>query len=160
VIRNLWNSTFPDFVFEEQFLDAKVANFYAQENRLANLYKIFAALAVFLSCLGLYGLASFMALQRVKEVGIRKVLGASAWSIIYLFSKEFLLLIGIAFAIAVPLAWYFMNGWLKDFAYRIDISWEIILLSGLLAIAVALLTISLKAVKAALANPVKSLRSE
>lgn len=159
-LRNLWNRTFPDFVFDEQFLDAKVANFYAQENRLANLYKIFAALAVFLSCLGLYGLASFMAVQRVKEVGIRKVLGASAWGIIYLFSKEFLLLIGIAFAVAVPLAWYFMNGWLNDFAYRIDISWEIILISGLLAITVALLTISLKAVKAALANPVKSLRSE
>jgi ABC-type antimicrobial peptide transport system permease subunit len=101
-----------------------------------------------------------MAVQRVKEVGVRKVLGASAWRIVFLFSKEFLVLIGIAFAIAVPVAWYFMSSWLKDFTYRINITWDLILIAGILAIAIALLTISLKAVKAALANPVKSLRSE
>lgn len=159
-LRKLWASTFPDFVFEEQFLDEKVASFYAQEQRLSGLYKIFAGLAMFLSCLGLYGLVSFMTIQRVKEVGIRKVLGASSLKIVFLFSKEFLILITIAFVIAAPIAVYFMNSWLKDFAYQIDISWEIIALAGLSATLIALLTISVKAVRAALANPVKSLRSE
>jgi predicted permease len=159
-LRTLWTTTFPDFVFEEQFLDEKVGHFYAQEQRLSGLYKIFAALAMFLSCLGLYGLVSFMAIQRVKEVGIRKVLGASSLKIVLLFSKEFLMLIGIAFVIATPLAVYFMNNWLKEFAYQIDISWEIIVLAGISAAAIALLTISVKAVRAALANPVRSLRSE
>ncbi|MCG2617155.1 ABC transporter permease [Terrimonas sp. NA20] len=159
-LRQLWTATFPDFVFQEQFLDEKVANFYAQEQRLSGLYKIFAALAMFLSCLGLYGLVSFMAIQRVKEVGIRKVLGASSLKIVLLFSKEFLILIGIAFVIAAPLAVYFMNKWLKEFAYQIDISWEIIMLAGISAAVIALLTISVKAIRAALANPVRSLRSE
>jgi putative ABC transport system permease protein len=159
-LRKLWTSTFPDFVYEEQFLDEKIASFYAQEQRLSGLYKIFAALAMFLSCLGLYGLVSFMAVQRVKEVGIRKVLGASSMKIVLLFSKEFLILIAIAFVIAAPLAVYFMRSWLKDFTYQIDISWEIIALAGLSASVIALLTISAKAVRAALASPVKSLRSE
>ncbi|HKC35324.1 MAG TPA: FtsX-like permease family protein, partial [Chitinophagaceae bacterium] len=117
-------------------------------------------LAIFLSCLGLYGLVSFMAVQRVKEVGIRKVLGASVNSIILLFSKEFLLLICIAFVIAAPLAWYYMQDWLQDFVYRINISWWLLLLAGIMAIVVALITVSFQAVKAALANPVKSLRTE
>jgi ABC-type antimicrobial peptide transport system permease subunit len=159
-VEKTWNEVYPDYVYEPKFLDAKIENFYAQENRLSQLYKIFAVLAIFLSCLGLYGLASFMAAQRIKEVGIRKVLGASIHSIILLFSKEFLVLIGIAFVIAAPIAWYFMNGWLQDFVYRIQISWWILLLSGLLAVVVALLTIGFKAVKAAVANPVKSLRTE
>jgi putative ABC transport system permease protein len=155
-----WNEVYPDFVYEQKFLDAKIENFYNQESKLAELYKIFAVLAIFLSCLGLYGLASFMAVQKTKEVGIRKVLGASVNNIIFLFSKEFLLLIGIAFLIAAPLAYYFMHGWLQDFVYRVNISWWVIALAGLIAIAVALITISFKAVKAAVANPVKSLRSE
>jgi putative ABC transport system permease protein len=124
------------------------------------LYKIFAAIAIFLSCLGLYGLASFMAMQRIKEVGIRKVLGATIGSIVYLFSKEFVILISIAFFIATPLAWYFMNKWLQEYAYRISISWWLFAASGLVAIVVALATISFQAIKAAVANPVDSLRSE
>ena len=159
-VEALWNEVYPDYVYEPRFLDAKIDNFYAQENKLSQLYKIFAALAVFLSCLGLYGLVSFMAAQRIKEVGIRKVLGASVKSIILLFSKEFLILIGIAFVIAAPLAWYFMHSWLQDFVYRITISWWILLLAGLIAVIVALITISFKAIKAAIANPVKSLRTE
>lgn len=159
-VEEIWNEVYPDFVYEQRFLDAKIANFYTQERRLSDLYKVFAALAIFLSCLGLYGLASFMAVQKTKEVGIRKVLGASMNNIIFLFSREFLMLIGIAFLIAAPLAWYFMHNWLQDFVYRVDISWWILALAGLLAVAIALITISFKAVKAALANPVKSLRTE
>lgn len=159
-VKKIWEQTFPDYVYEYRFLDDKIENFYKQENQLAQLYKIFAAIAIFLSCLGLYGLASFMAVQRIKEVGIRKVLGASACSIVYLFSKEFIILIAIAFAIATPLAWYYMHQWLQDYAYRIDISWWLFAAGGLAAIIIALATISFQAIKAAMANPVKSLRME
>ncbi len=159
-VEAVWNEVYPDFVYEQKFLDAKIENFYTQEGKLSELYKVFAILAIFLSCLGLYGLASFMAVQKTKEVGIRKVLGASVNNIIFLFSKEFLMLIGIAFLIAAPLAYYFMHDWLQDFVYRVNISWWVIALAGLIAVVVALITISFKAVKAAIANPVKSLRSE
>jgi putative ABC transport system permease protein len=159
-ITTLWNKVFPDYVPEQSFMDARIENFYIQEQRLSNLYKIFAGIAIFLSCLGLYGLASFMAAQKIKEVGIRKVLGASVNSIIMLFSKEFLVLIAVAFLIAAPLAWYFMHGWLQDFVYRISIPWWILVLAGILAALIALITVSFQAIKAALANPVKSLRSE
>jgi len=159
-VKNLWEQTFPDFVFEYKFLDEKIDRFYKQENQMSQLYKIFAAIAIFLSCLGLYGLASFMAVQRVKEVGIRKVLGASAAHIVYLFSREFILLIAIAFAIATPIAWYYMHTWLQGYAYRISISWWIFVAGGLAAVFIALATISFQAIKAARANPVKSLRSE
>ena len=159
-VKNLWEQTFPDFVYEYKFLDDKIGSFYKQENQIAQLYKIFAAIAIFLSCLGLYGLASFMAVQRVKEVGIRKVLGASAANIVYLFSKEFILLITIAFAIASPIAWYYMHTWLQDYVYRINISWWIFFAGGLTAVFIALVSISFQAIKAAGANPVISLRSE
>jgi ABC-type antimicrobial peptide transport system permease subunit len=159
-IKKIWEQTFPDYVYEYKFLDDKIASFYKQENQLSQLYKLFAAIAIFLSCLGLYGLASFMAVQRIKEVGIRKVLGATAGNIVYLFSKEFIILISIAFLIATPLAWYFMNKWLQDYAYRIDISWWLFAAGGLVAIIIALATISFQAIKAAVANPVKSLRTE
>jgi ABC-type antimicrobial peptide transport system permease subunit len=159
-VKNIWEQTFPDYVYEYRFLDDKIESFYKQEAQLAQLYKIFAAISIFLSCLGLYGLASFMAVQRIKEVGIRKVLGATAGNIVYLFSKEFIILIAIAFTIATPLAWYFMRQWLQDYAYRINISWWLFAASGLVAIIIALLTISFQAIKAAIANPVKSLRTE
>ncbi len=159
-VKKIWEQTFPDYVYEYKFLDDKIESFYKQENQLAQLYKIFAAIAIFLSCLGLYGLASFMAVQRIKEVGIRKVLGATVSNIVYLFSKEFIILIAIAFAIATPIAWYYMHQWLQDYAYRINISWWIFIVGGLVAIIIALATISFQAVKAAIANPVKSLRTE
>jgi ABC-type antimicrobial peptide transport system permease subunit len=159
-IKKIWQHTFPDYVYEYRFLDDKIANFYEQENQLSQLYKIFAAIAIFLSCLGLYGLASFMAAQRIKEVGIRKVLGATSANIVYLFSKEFILLIAIAFTIATPIAWYYMNQWLQDYAYRISISWWLFAAGGLAAIIIALATISFHAIKAVMANPVKSLRTE
>lgn len=159
-IEKTWNQTFPEFVFEYKFLDDKIESFYKQENQLSQLYIIFAVIAIFLSCLGLYGLASFMAVQRIKEVGIRKVLGATSRSIVYLFSKEFIILISIAFVIATPLAWYFMNKWLQDYVYRIDISWWVFIIGGVASIIIALATVSFQAIKAAMTNPVKSLRNE
>ena len=159
-IKKIWEQTFPNYVYEYRFLDDKVAGFYKQENQLSQLYKIFAAIAIFLSCLGLYGLASFMAVQRIKEVGIRKVLGATAGSIVYLFSKEFIILIAIAFTIATPIAWYFMHQWLQDYAYRVNISWWLFAAAGLAAIIIALATVSFQAIKAAIVNPVESLGSE
>jgi len=159
-VKKFWEQTFPNFVYEYRFLDDKIDNFYKQENQLAQLYKIFAAIAIFLSCLGLYGLASFMAVQRIKEIGIRKVLGATAGNIVYLFSKEFIVLIAIAFAIATPIVWYCMHQWLQDYVYRIKISWWLFAAGGLVAIIIALATVSFQAIKAAIANPVKSLRTE
>ena len=159
-VKKIWEETLPDFVYEYQFLDDKIAGFYKQESQLAQLYKIFAAIAIFLSCLGLYGLALFMTVRRTKEVGIRKVHGASAASIVYLFSKEFILLIAIAFAIAAPVAWYYMQNWLQDYAYRINISWWLFAAGGFVTIVIALATISFRAIKTALENPVNSLRSE
>jgi len=155
-----WNKFYPEYAMNGGFLDESIAQFYRQEEQLSLLYKIFAGLAIFISCLGLYGLVSFMAVQRVKEVGIRKVLGASIGNIIYLFSKEFTILIGVAFIIAVPVAWYMMSNWLNNFAYRININIGVFLLAVVISIIIALITVGYKAIKAAVANPVKSLRSE
>ncbi|HMI61550.1 MAG TPA: ABC transporter permease [Puia sp.] len=159
-IEKIWNTTYPDYVFEYQFLDEKIAGFYKEEARLSQIYEIFASIAIFLSCLGLYGLASFMAVQRLKEVGIRKVLGATAANIVYLFSKEFVLLIGIAFLISTPIAWYFVDQWLMQYVYRISISGWIFVAGGLLALLIALATVSFQAFRAAAVNPVKNLGSE
>ncbi|MBZ4190443.1 ABC transporter permease [Niabella beijingensis] len=159
-IERIWSKTYPDFVYEYQFLDEKIASFYKQERQLSLLYQLFAGVAIFISCLGLYGFVSFMAVQRIKEVGIRKVLGASAGNIVYLFSKEFTLLIGIAFLIAAPLAYYFMHRWLQNFAYRIEIGVGIFVSTILIAEIIAWLTVGYRAIKAAVANPVKSLRTE
>jgi putative ABC transport system permease protein len=159
-IEKLWNNTYPDFVYEYQFLDDKMASFYKQENQLSQLYKIFAGIAIFISCLGLYGFVSFMAEQRTKEVGIRKVLGASVASIVYLFSKEFTMLIGIAFFIATPIAYFFMHQWLQNYAYRTNIGVGIFLLTIFVSELIAWLTVGYQAIKAAVANPVTSLRTE
>jgi predicted permease len=159
-MEKLWTAAFPDFVYEYTFLDEKIDRFYRQENQLSYLYTIFAAIAIFISCLGLYGLVSFMAAQRIKEVGIRKVLGASVNNIVYLFSREFTLLILLSFGIAAPLAWFLMNGWLQDFEYRIKLGAGIFALAIVSSILIAWLTVAYKAIRAALVNPVKSLRSE
>lgn len=159
-VKSIWEQTFPNFVYEYRFLDDKITGFYKQQNQLAQLYKIFAAIAIILSCLGLYGLASFMAVQRKKEVGIRKVLGATNGHIVYMFSKEFILLIVIAFAIGAPIAWYYMHQWLQDYAYRIHISWWLFAVGGLVSLLIALSTVSFQAMKATNANPVKSLGTE
>jgi putative ABC transport system permease protein len=159
-VEKLWNEVYPDYAFEYKFMDDRIASFYKQENQLSQIYECFAVIAILLSCLGLYGLASFMAVQRIKEVGIRKVLGSSVGAIVYLFSKEFVILIGIGFAIATPITWYLMNQWLQDYIYRIHIHWSIFVLAGIIAIGIALATVSYQLIKAALVNPVKSLRSE
>jgi putative ABC transport system permease protein len=159
-IELLWRNNYSDYIFEYSFLNDKIAGFYKQEEQLSRLYKIFAGIAIFISCLGLYGFVSFMAVQRIKEVGVRKVLGASVMNIVYLFSKEFTVLIAIAFLIAAPVAHYFMQQWLQKFAFRIDISIQIFLVTLLSAVIIAWLTVAYQAIKAALANPIKSLRSE
>jgi ABC-type antimicrobial peptide transport system permease subunit len=141
-------------------MNEKINNFYKQESQLALLYKLFAGIAIFISCLGLYGLISFMVVQKTKEVGIRKVLGASAANVVYLFSREFTILIIIAFALAAPVAYYMMSEWLKNFAFRIDIGVLVFLIAIVASIAIAWITVGYKSIKAAIANPIKSLRSE
>jgi predicted permease len=159
-VERIWNSTFPDYVYESRYLDDTIGDFYKAENQIAELYKVFAATAILISCLGLYGLVSFMALQRTKEVGIRKVLGASVGSIMYLLSREFALLVGIAFLAAAQIAVTIMNSWLQEYAYRISIGAGTLMVAGGLALAIALLTVSYHAVRTALANPVDALRYE
>lgn len=159
-VQKLWETTYPEYAYNGYFLDENIAQFYRQENQLALVYKIFAFIAIFISCLGLYGLVSFMAVQRTKEVGVRKVLGASVFNIVFLFSKEFMILIAIAFLIAMPAAWYMMSGWLQNFAYRIPLTAGVFVLAIVSSVAIAWVTVGYKAVKAALVNPVKSLRSE
>ena len=159
-IEKLWNESYPEYVYQYSFLDETIANFYQQENQLSTLYKIFAAIAILISCLGLYGLVSFMAVQRTKEVGIRKVLGATARHIVYLMSKEFTLLIIIAFVISAPVGYYIMHKWLQNYTYRIPLSASIFLLAIAGSIVIAWITAGQRAIKSALANPVKSLRTE
>jgi putative ABC transport system permease protein len=159
-VEKLWNRTFPESVYDYKFLDASIASFYKQEDELSQLYKIFAAIAIFISCLGLYGLVSFMAAQRIKEVGIRKVLGATAKNIVYLLSKEFTLLIIVAFVVSAPIAYYFMSQWLNNYAYRIQLGAFIFIIAITSSIVIAWITVAQHAIKAAMANPVKSLRTE
>ncbi len=159
-IKRLWDKYFPEYVYNASFLDENIEQFYQAETRLSAMYKVYALLAIFISCLGLYGLVSFMVVRKTKEVGIRKVLGASVQSILYLFSKEFTILITLAFVIAAPAAWYLMNNWLKDFAYKIDIGIGVFLVAIVASVLVAWITVGYKAMSAATANPVKSLRSE
>jgi putative ABC transport system permease protein len=159
-IENKWKTLLPDRPFSYYFLDEFFNRQYRGEVRFGNLFLNFAVLAIFISCLGLLGLASYSTIQRTKEIGIRKVMGASVSNIVNLLSIDFLKLVFISFIIAAPLAWYFMHEWLKDFAYRININWWIFLVAGVTAVLIALFTISFQAIKAAIANPVKSLRSE
>lgn len=155
-----WNKSFPEYAYTSSFMDEDIAAFYKQEEQLSLLYKIFAGIAIFISCLGLYGLVSFMAVQRVREIGIRKVLGASVRHIIYLFSKEFIILIFVGFVVAIPVAYIMMNSWLQNFVFRIKITPAVFLIAVLVSIIIAWVAVGYKSIKAALANPVKSLRSE
>lgn len=159
-IESKWKTFMPKWPFSYFFLDESFDKQYRSEERFGKLFFNFSILAIFISCLGLLGLASYSTMQRTKEIGIRKVMGASVQGIIGLLSKDFLKLVVLSFVIAAPVAWYFMHGWLKDFAYRITISWWVFILAGVLALVIALVTISFQAVKAAIANPVKSLRTE
>jgi putative ABC transport system permease protein len=159
-IESVVKSQNPGYPFEYRFMDEEFHKQFQSEMLVEKLSRIFAGLAIFISCLGLFGLAAYTAERRTKEIGIRKVLGASVAGIAGLLSLDFLKLVFLSFLIAFPLAWYFMDQWLQDFAYRVSISWTIFLFAGVAALAVALLTISFQAVKAALANPVRNLRTE
>jgi len=159
-IRRLFESTFPEQVFNGQFLDERIAEFYRDEARFSALCKGFAALAILISCLGLYGLATLSTVQRTKEIGIRKVLGASVGNVVGLLSKDFLLLVLLAALVAVPLAWYAMDAWLQDFVYRTPLSWGLFAGTVGLSLVIAFVTVGVRTWSAARENPVKSLRSE
>jgi len=159
-VEKIWLSLYPDFLFQYEFMDEQIKNLYIQEQKLYNAFIIFSLIAILIGSLGLYGLVSFTAAQRTKEIGIRKVLGAKVIQITSLLSKEFLLLVLIACLLAWPLAWQGMNAWLENFAYRIEINLWMFLLSGIIGLLITLITVSSQTVKAAVANPVKSLRSE
>jgi len=159
-VESKWKNLIPNRPFSYFFLDESFDKQYRSEERFGKLFLNFAILAIFISCLGLLGLASYSTIQRTKEIGIRKVLGASVSNIVNLLSKDFLKLVAISAVIAFPVAWFAMNKWLQDFAYRIGISWLVFLMAGITATLIALFTISFQAIKAAIANPVKSLRTE
>jgi putative ABC transport system permease protein len=155
-----WHQLNPNEPFEYSFLDEDFQKNYEAENRLASIVGYFTVIAILISCLGLFGLATFSAEQRTKEIGVRKVLGASVKGIVALLSKDFLKLVAISVVVASPVAWWVMHKWLQDFAYRINISWMVFLITTVLALLIAMITISFQAIRAALANPVKSLRTE
>jgi len=159
-IRKKFDAFFPGNLYDYFFLDDHFNEQYKNDRLFGKVFAIFSGFAIFIACLGLLGLSLFATMQRTKEIGVRKVLGASVTNIVVLLSKDFIRLVIIAFIIATPVAWYVMHNWLRDFAYRINISWWIFFAAGLLAVIIALGTISFQAIRAAIANPVKSLRTE
>ncbi|MBA2248746.1 MAG: ABC transporter permease, partial [Chitinophagaceae bacterium] len=159
-VENVVKANNPGYPFESSFMDDQFGKLFQSEMLIGKLSRLFALLTILISCLGLFGLAAYTAERRTKEIGIRKVLGASVTNMITLLSKDFLLLVAIASIVAFPFSWWVMNKWLQDFAYRINISWWVFLIAGGLAVIIALFTVSFQAVKAAIANPVKSLRNE
>lgn len=155
-----WNEMAPGKPFSYRFLDDSFDDMYRSEQRIGSLAVLFSILAIFIVCLGLFGLTTYMAEQRIKEIGVRKVLGSSVTGIVKVFSADFIKLVLIALGIAVPLSWYFMHQWLQDFAYRVSIEWWVFAAAGILAVAIAMITVSFQAIKAATADPAKSLRTE
>ena len=155
-----WNKFFPGNTFEYFFLDDHFNKQYKADQRFGQVFGLFTTLAILVACLGLFGLASFTTLQRTREIGIRKVLGASVSGILKLLYREFALLLLIAFVVAIPLAWLTISNWLQNYAFRINIHWMFFVLPFIVILVIALLTVSFQSVKAALANPVKSLRTE
>lgn len=159
-IENKYKAVASGLPFEYEFLDESFDTMYRQERRVGKVALTFALLAIIIACLGLFGLATYIAEQRTKEIGIRKVLGASVSSIVKMLSTDFVKLVLLAFLIATPIAWWFMNQWLQDFAFRIDLSWWIFAITGIVSLLIALFTLSFQAIRAALSNPVKSMRTE
>ena len=155
-----WKKFFPETPVDYTFLDENFDRLYQSEQRQATIFTAFACIAILIACLGLFGLSAFAISQRIKEIGVRKVLGASVRGIVVLLSKDFLKLVGVAAVMAFPIAWYAMNNWLKDFAYRIPIQWWVFIVAGILAAMIAFVTVSFQAIKAGISNPVKSLRTE
>ena len=159
-MKQQWAAYNTEEPFSYAFMDDLYNKTYAAEQKTGTILNIFAVLTIFVACMGLFGLATYTAEQRSKEIGIRKVLGASVMQVTQMLSKEFVKLVLIGCVIAFPLSWWAMHKWLQDFAYRIDISWWVFVLVAIIALLIALLTVSFKAIRAALANPVKSLRAE
>ncbi|WP_130855046.1 ABC transporter permease [Olivibacter jilunii] len=159
-IENIWKKYVDDVPFEYSFVDEAFGDKFKTEERIGKLSSYFAVLAIFISCLGLFGMASFVAEQRTKEIGIRKVLGASVANLLRLLSKEFVLLVTISCIIAVPVAWYYLGQWLSNYDYRVEISWLVFIAAAVLALIITLFTVGFQAIKAATANPVTSLRNE
>jgi putative ABC transport system permease protein len=159
-LEKTWKKFFPETPVDYTFLDENFDRLYQSEQRQATIFTVFACIAIFIACLGLFGLSAFAISQRIKEIGVRKVLGANVQGIVGLLSKDFLKLVGIASVMAFPVAWFAMNNWLKDFAYRVNIQWWVFIVAGILAATIAFITVSFQAIKAAIANPVKSLRTE
>jgi putative ABC transport system permease protein len=159
-VSSVWKDFVPHQPARYSFLDQRFARMYTDVQRTGSIFTSFAILAIIVACLGLLGLSAFMAEQRTKEIGVRKVLGASVSSILALLSKDFLRLVAISVLIASPLAWYMMHRWLENFAYHVNIEWWVFILAGMMATGIALLTVSFQSVKAALMNPVRSLKSE
>ena len=159
-VKKVWDKFTPEYPIEYKFLDENFEKMYVSEDKLRSLLWIFTSIAIFVGCLGLFGLATYAAERRKKEVGIRKVLGASVQRVVLLLSSHFIKLVLLSIVIAVPVAWYFMNRWLQDFAYRIQMDWGIIVIAAITALTIAFITVSYQAIKAAISNPVSSLRSE
>jgi ABC-type antimicrobial peptide transport system permease subunit len=159
-VKRIWKRFYPDEPFTYSFLDESIAKFYEAEQRTAKLMRTAMGIAILISCLGLFGLATYSAEQRTKEIGIRKVLGASVRHLVALLSRDFLRLVALAFVIAVPVGWYVMGQWLSNFTYRVGMAWWLFAGAGGLALIIALLTVSFQSIKAAQANPVDSLRNE
>jgi putative ABC transport system permease protein len=159
-MEQLWKQLYPGVAFNYSFLDESIARMYESDRRTATIVNVAMVLTIFISCMGLFGLALFTAEKRTREIGIRKVLGASVSGIVLLLSGEFLVLVGLAFAVSTPVAWFFMNKWLQNFAYRAPLAWWIFLIAGASAVGIALLTISFQAIRAAMANPINSLRTD
>ncbi len=159
-LKNTWQEITPNQDFEFRFLDQNIALRYEQDKRTGTIIKLASALSIFIACMGLFGLVTQVVVNRTREIGIRKVLGARISAIVVLLSKDFIKLVFIAVIIASPVAWYSMNSWLQDFAYRITMSWWIFVLAGIAGLFIALITVSIQAIKAALSNPAKNLRTE
>jgi ABC-type antimicrobial peptide transport system permease subunit len=159
-VESLWKQFYPDETFDYEFMDETLAGFYETEKRVAKMTNTATAIAILISCLGLLGLVSFTAFQRTKEIGIRKVLGAEVRDIVLLLTSNFLLLVFIAFVLAIPVSWWATHRWLQDFAFRVGLEWWTFVAAGLGAMVIAFLTVSFHSVRAATADPVEALRSE
>ena len=159
-VETRWESTYPEHLFDYRFLDETIREFYDGEQKMSAMLTVFTSMAIFIGCLGLFGLATFMANQKTKEIGVRKALGASVENIVFLFSKEYLKLMVIGFLVAAPTVWFIMSKWLENFEYKVSIGPLVYILGFSLTLVIAILTVGYRSFKAAIVNPIQSLRYE